>query len=65
MPGAVTGGTDHLTDQSLTLLGTINPAGQSSAYDFEWGTGKQSWPSPDGGRGNIRMTYEQCRQRDR
>lgn len=37
-PSATTGGTDGLTDQSVTVLGTVDPDGQSCQYEFEWGT---------------------------
>jgi len=37
-PEAVTGGTEGVTDQSATILGTVEPAGQSCTYQFFWGT---------------------------
>ena len=52
-PDAVTGGTDHLTDQSVTLLGTINPAGQSCSYDFEWGTSSYGTTTPTHPAGSV------------
>jgi Fibronectin type III domain len=37
-PAATTGGVSNVTSSSVTVSGTVNPAGQSTTYSFQYGT---------------------------
>jgi hypothetical protein len=47
----------------VAACGTSPPSGRAGLWQALHTTGKQSWPSPGGGRGNQRMSYEQSRTR--
>jgi hypothetical protein len=56
LPVVSTGGTDGVTEGSVTLSGTIDPQGWNTTYHFEYGTSAAyglSWPTVDTDMGAL------------